>query len=462
MLKSHPFIPNSDEFIVRQMLTEIGVNSVAELFSDIPTPIRSKAKLSIPSGMSEIEVRRYLEGLLDRNLSTRDVLSFLGAGIWPHYVPAAIDLVVSRGEFLTSYTPYQPEISQGMLQALFEYQSLICELTDMDYANSSMYDWSTALGEAARMAARVTNRHEFVVPHYIHPERLSTLQAFSEPADIKVLEVAQDGRTGAVDLSDLRKKIGPSTAGVYLEYPSFLGFVEEACDEIGQLVHGVGGLFVLGCEPIALGILKPPGELGADIVVGEGQPLGNHMNYGGPLLGILACRSESLLRQMPGRLIGKTTTLDGKRDAYCMALQTREQHIRREKATSNICTNEALLALAAAMYLSLLGPKGIAELASVVLERTNHAIECLRNLKGVVAPQFKAFHFMEFAVNFDESTKKVDEVNEELLEAGIQGGLDVGRYFPELGESALCCFTEIHNHRDIEMFADKLGNILGE
>jgi len=442
------------------MLGEIGFGLVEELFQDIPASIRSKAKLSIPSKLSEMDARKYVEALLARNQSTREILSFLGAGVWPHHVPAAIDSVISRGEFLTSYTPYQPEISQGMLQSLFEYQSLICDLTEMDYANSSLYDWSTALGEAARMSVRATGRSEFIVPHYIHPERLGTLKTYCEPAEIGIVEVAQDLRTGAVDLSDLRRKVSERTAGVYLEWPSFLGFVEGSCDEIADLTHRNGSLFVIGCEPISLGALKSPGELKADIAVGEGQPLGNHMNYGGPLLGIFACKGEALLRNMPGRIIGSTTTQDGRQAAYCMALQTREQHIRRGKATSNICTNEALLSLAAAMYLSLLGPVGIAELAATIAERTHYAIQELSKLRGVKAPGFDAFHHMEFTVNFSETGKKVSEINEALLSAGIQGGLDLSERFPELGHSALYCVTEVHTHRDIDMLRDELRVIL--
>ena len=446
---------------MRQMLRDIGAGTIEDLFKDIPSPIRTKASLAIPSKLSEMEARRHVEALLNKNLSTRDLLSFLGGGVWPHHVPAAVDAITSRGEFLTSYTPYQPEISQGMLQALFEYQSMICELTSMDYANSSLYDWSTALGEAARMASRVTHRDEFIVPHFIHPERLSTLRTFCEPADIKVVEIAQDKRTGALDLADLKRILSAQTAGVYVEYPSFLGFVEQSCEEIAQLAHDGGALFLVGSEPISLGVLKAPGEMGADIVVGEGQPLGNHMNYGGPLLGIFACRGDSLLRQMPGRIIGKTTTQDGKQDAYCMALQTREQHIRREKATSNICTNEALLALAAASYLALLGPKGITELCSTILDRTIYATDQLQKIRGVSAPGFEAFHFMEFTVNFDKTGKSVAEINASMLNAGIHGGLDVSRYFPELGQTALYCFTEVHTHRDIDMLADKLRQVLG-
>jgi glycine dehydrogenase subunit 1 len=456
----HPYIPNSDIGIRKRLLEEIGVGSVEELFQDIPSSIRSNAKLDIPPKSSEMETRRYVEASLAKNQSTRDILSFLGAGVWPHHIPAAIDSIVSRGEFLTSYTPYQPEISQGMLQSLFEYQSLICDLTEMEYANSSLYDWSTALGEAARMTVRVTERSEFIVPHYIHPERLGTLKTYCEPAEIRIVEVAQDSRTGAVDLPDLRRKISEHTAGVYLELPSFLGFMEESCDVVADLTHKNGSLFVIGCEPTSLGALKTPGELGADIAVGEGQPLGNHMNYGGPLLGIFACKGEGLLRHMPGRIIGTTTTQDGQQAAYCMALQTREQHIRRGKAMSNICTNEALLALATAMYLSLLGPAGMAELSATIAERTAYAIEQLSKLRGVKAPGFDAFHYMEFTVNFDRAGRKVSEINEALLEAGIQGGLDLSKHFPELGQTALYCFTEVHTHRDIDMLRDELRIIL--
>ena len=458
---THPYIPNSDEAIMRQMLKEIGYDTIDAMFSDIPQTIRSKAEIVIPQKSPECEVRQHVQGLLSKNVSTCDMVSFLGAGIWPHYVPAVVDAIVSRGEFLTSYTPYQAEVSQGMLQVMFEYQSLICELTGMEVANSSMYDWSTALGEAARVAVRVTGRDQFIVPHYIHPERFSALKVFCEPVNVEVTEIAQERRTGAIDLADLSKKVSDRTAGVYLEYPSFLGFVEQNGEEIGKLVHNAGGLFVVGCEPISLGILKPPGHFGADIVVGEGQPLGSHMNFGGPLLGIFASKGDALLRQMPGRIIGRTTTQDGKRNAYCMALQTREQHIRREKATSNICTNEALLAVAASAYLSLLGPRGLADLCSIILHRTDYAIHSLQNIRGIRAPGFDAFHFMEFTVNFDGTGKKVSEVNDELLRAGIQGGLDVSRFFPELGQTALYCFTEVHARKDIEMLADRFRKILG-
>jgi len=461
MSKPHPFIPNSDESISREMLQTVGATSVDQLFSDIPESIRSKAILDLPSGKSELEVRKYVERILAKNKSTRDIVSFLGAGIWPHYVPAAVEAIVSRGEFLTSYTPYQAEISQGMLQVMFEFQTLICELTGMDYANSSLYDWSTALGEAARMAVRVTDRNEIITPHFIHPERLGTLKAFAGPADIHQVEVVQERRTGAVDLADLKSKLTRETAAVYLEYPSFLGFVEEKCEEIARLTHDAGALFIVGVEPTSLGVLRPPGDFGADIVIGEGQPLGNHLNFGGPLLGIFACRDERLLRQMPGRIIGKTKTQDGRQDAYCMALQTREQHIRRAKATSNICTNEALLSLAASTYLSLLGPDGLVDLSSTILDRTHYTCESLSKISGVTAPAFDAFHYMEFTIDFNKTHRKVSEINDTLLKFGIQGGLDLSNHFPELGQTALYCVTEVHSLNEIDMLTNELRKATG-
>jgi glycine dehydrogenase subunit 1 len=346
----HPYLPTSPEQIKKKMMEEIGIKSIDELYNDIPNEVKLKRELKIPGPMSEYEIMLHINKILSKNKSFYDMPMFLGAGCWPHYVPAVVQEIVNRSEFITSYTPYQPEISQGMLQSLFEYQSMICELTGMDFANSSMYDWASALGEAASMASRVTGRNEFLVPYYIHPERLSTLNAYAEPVGIKIIKIKQDLHSGQIDLSDLKKKISNKTAGVYIENPSYLGFLETQVDELSKISHEKGSLFIVGVDPISLGILKAPGDYGADIVVGEGQPLGNFMNYGGPLLGIFACKGDRLLRQMPGRIIGMTTTIDGKQKAYCMVLQTREQHIRREKATSNICSNEALCAVAGAVF----------------------------------------------------------------------------------------------------------------
>jgi glycine dehydrogenase subunit 1 len=338
-----------------------------------------------------------------------------------------------------------------MLQALFEYQSMICELTGMMVSNCSMYDWASALGEAARMAVRVKGRNEVLVPKLIHPERASTLKVYSDPAGIRIGEVDYEKESGQLDLDDLQRKMSDKTAAVYVENPAYLGFIETQVNEISQEAHSRGALLIAGVDPTSLGVLKPPGEYGADIVVGEAQPLGNAMNFGGPLLGIMACREDmGLIRQMPGRIIGLTTTQDGKRPGYCMAMQTREQHIRRERATSNICTNEALCAVASAVYMALLGPQGLRELGETILYKANYAVKLLSEIESLKVPFFESACFKEFTVNFDQTDLAVNEVNKELLEHGIQGGKDVSKEFPELGQTALYCVTEIHSKEEIQ------------
>jgi len=462
MSETHPYIPNSAPSIKAEMLHEIGARDVEALFADIPESIRKNSPLKLHDSVSEMEARLQVEDLLSRNVSTRDITSFLGGGVWPHYVPAAVDEIVSRSEFLTSYTPYQPEISQGMLQAMFEYQSMVAELMGMECANSSLYDWATALGEAARMASRVTGRDEFVVPHYIQPDRLRTLETFSEPAGIRIVEVGQDRRTGAILDNDLQQKISSKTAGVYIENPSYLGFFQADAKRIGEIAREKGALFIIGADPISLGLFASPGELGADIAIGEGQPLGNHMNYGGPLLGLFACRGERLLRQIPGRLIGMTVTKDGSSKAFTMVLQTREQHIRREKATSNICTNEALCALAAAAYLSLMGPRGLERLDKIILGNSSYAMRELERLNGVKAPLFEAQHFKEFVVGFDGTGLSASHINAKLLQRGIQGGIPLHDQFPGLGQSALCCVTELHTRESLDRLVAATRAILEE
>jgi glycine dehydrogenase subunit 1 len=458
---NHPYIPNSQTEIKREMMREIGIKSIDELYADIPEKYRLKKPLNLPSALSEFEVKKNVEALLSRNKTCNDMSVFLGAGCWPHYVPAVVKEIVQRSEFLTSYTPYQPEISQGMLQALFEYQSMICELTGMDVANCSMYDWASALGEAARMAVRITGRREILIPKIIHPERAKTLQVYAESAGITIQQIGYDTETGQISLNDLKGKISEKTAAVYIENPSYLGFIEAQVDEISKEAHSHNALFVVGIDPTSLGILKPPGEYDADIVIGEAQPLGNSMNFGGPLLGIFACRDDmNLIRQMPGRIIGSTTTVDGSTQGFCMALQTREQHIRREKATSNICSNEALCAVASGVYMALLGPQGFRELGEAIMYKANYAMCLLSKIDGIKAPIFKSAHFKEFTVNFDEAGLSVKEVHEKLLRQKIHGGKGISKEFPEFGETALYCVTEMHSKEEIEHLATVLEEIL--
>jgi glycine dehydrogenase subunit 1 len=460
---NHPYIPNSLQEIKQEMMREIGIRSIEELFSDIPEKFRLKRKLNVPEkGLSEFEVKKHVEALLSRSETCNDMPVFLGAGCWPHYVPAVVKEIAQRSEFLTSYTPYQPETSQGMLQALFEYQSMICEITGMGVANCSMYDWASALGEAARMAARVKGRHEILIPKIISPERAATLKVYAEPAGISVRQVEFDAEKGYINLEDLRNAISDKTAAVYIENPSYLGFIETQVDEISKETHANDALFIVGVDPTSLGILRPPGDYEADIVIGEAQPLGNSMNFGGPLLGIFTCREDmALVRQMPGRIIGMTTTQDRTKSGFCMTLQTREQHIRREKATSNICSNEALCSVASAVYMALLGPEGLRELGETVMYNANYAVHLLSKIGGVKAPVFKSAHFKEFTVNLDETGLSAKDVNQKLLGRRIHGGKDVSSEFSELGQTALYCVTEMHSRNEIESLAAALEGVLG-
>jgi len=459
--RSHPYLPTSAPEVNEKMLKELNLKAIDELYSDVPQLLRFAGSLSIPGPYAEPRVREIVEGTLEKN-EKFICTPFLGGGVWPHYVPAVVDEIVGRAEFLTSYTPYQPEISQGMLQALFEFQSLVCELVGLDVVNASMYDWASALGEAARMASRLTQRSEFLVPTLMHPERLQVLKSYAEPAGIKVLQMDYDKETGQMDFENLATKISEKTAGVYIENPSYLGFVEENINEISETAHEKGALFVVGVDPISLGLLRAPGDYGADIVVGEGQPLGSHMNYGGPLLGIFACRGDlSIVKQMPGRIVGLTKSLREKDRGFCITLQTREQHIRREKATSNICTNEALCAVAGAVYLSLLGPKGLRELCEVIVSRSHYAMQRLSELPGVRTPLFKAFHFKEFTVHF-EGGQNYKKIHEGLLQRRLHGGKYIGNEFPEFEETALFCVTESHSKGDIDRLVAALREVLLE
>lgn len=440
-------------------MKEIGIDSIDELYKDVPERFMLKRRLNLPSPTSEYEVKRHVESLLAKNKTGQDMPIFLGAGCWLHYVPAVVENIIQRTELLTSYTPYQAEASQGMLQLLFEYQSMICELTGMDVANSSLYDWASALGETARMAMRLTDRREILVPRIIHPEHYATLETYIEPAGMHARKVNYERATGQLSLEDLEEKISDTTAAIYIENPSYLGFVETKGEEVARIAHDHEALFIVGVDPVSLGLLKPPGDYGADIVIGEGQPLGNPMNFGGPLLGVFACRGDiTVIRQMPGRIIGMTTTQDGSSRGFCMVLQTREQHIRRHKATSNICTNESLCAVASAVYLALLGPSGLKELGEAIMLKSHYAMKRLSEIEGVRTPVFQSSHFQEFTVNF--VNRRVGDVHKRLLECNVHGGKDVSKEFPELGETALYCTTEVHSKADIDCLADALEEIL--
>ena len=458
MVLQHPWMPNSDPRILREMLDIIGVGSVEELFSDVPEEVRLRKPLRVGAGepLSEPEVEADLAEKASRVKTCRDMLCF-AAGLAHHYVPAVVRAILSRSEFYTSYTPYQPEISQGMLQALFEYQSMMADLLEMDVVNASMYDGSTAVAEAFLMAARVTRKRRILVPSTMNPQHLEVAKTITSPQGIELRTVGLDGETGFMDLDDLKSKLDDAAA-VYVEVPSYLGFVEERLDEISEVAHGRGALLIAGVDPISLGVIRPPGDYEADIAVGEGQPLGLGLNYGGPLLGIFAVRGDyKLVRQMPGRLIGLTTTLDGARRGYAMILQTREQHIRREKATSNICTNEALCALAAAVYMALLGPQGFRELGEEIIARSHYAARAISRLEGYDAPALRSFFFKQFVVRVSGTGAK--RVRETLLTRGILVGPVLTETFKWLGESLLVCVTEAHRKEDIDTLVKALDEV---
>lgn len=455
----HPYIPNSEPKVKKAMMKEVGIDSIEQLYNDVPKRFVLKDRLNLPAPTPEFEVKCQVESLLAKNRTSQNMPVFMGAGCWPHFVPAVVKNIVNRTELLTSYTPYQAEMSQGILQLLFEYQSMICELTAMDVANSSLYDWASALGEAGRMAGRLTRGLEILVPQIIHPERYETLKTYIEPAGMSVLKVDYERATGQLNLEDLKEKVSDRTAAVYIENPSYLGFIELGGEAIADIAHDSGALFVVGVDPVSLGLLEAPGNYGADIVVGEGQPLGSQLSFGGPLLGIFACRGDlATIRQMPGRIIGMTTTRDRSSKGFCMALQTREQHIRREKAASNICSNETLCAAASAINLALLGPNGLKDLGEAIMLKSNYAIDRLSEISGVETPVFRSAHFQEFTVNF--GAQRVDRIHRRLLELKVHGGKNVSKEFPELGQTALYCVTETHTKKDIDFLAEALEKAL--
>lgn len=431
-----------------EMLQYLKLKSVEELFSDIPSSVRTDG-LRLPDGLTELELRRELEAMMSVNRTASQRPTFLGAGVYHHFIPAAVKTIVMRSEFITSYTPYQPEISQGMLQTLFEYQSFMTELTGMDVVNCSMYDASTALGEAVLMSSRISGGNKFLISRAVSPEKKRVAQVYAHGADIQLEEVGYDPATGSVDLNDLKSKLDQDVAGFYYESPNFFGPVEPRAAEIRSLVGS--RTMVVGVNPMALALVKPPADYGADIVIGDAQVFGSPLNLGGPMIGLFGCKTEHV-RKMPGRLIGMTTDADDRR-SYCMTLQTREQNIRRGKATSNICSNEALLAVAAAAYLSIVGKSGLRDIAALNVQHSYLLAKRIGAIKGFRAPHFKGTHFNEFVVTSDVEPSRI---HEELLSGGVHGGFQLGNDFPELRNSALYATTEMHTKADHDLLVSLL------
>ncbi len=439
------YVPNTEKDR-KEMLRTIGVDDIEKLLTDIPEEIRLKKELNLPPPLSEIELKKELLVLSEKNADLLHYTSFLGAGAYDHYIPSVVEHMVSRSEFYTAYTPYQAETSQGMLQSIYEFQSMICELTGMEAANASMYDGASATAEAAMMAIRITKRKEILVSRALHPNYRMVLKTYLQGIGITIKEIPF--KDGVTDLDAL--SISDNTAAVIIQQPNFFGCIEEL-SAISAIAKKFGALFIVSVDPISMGILKSPGELGADIVIGEGQSLGNSLSFGGPYLGLFATRKEHV-RQMPGRLVGATVDAQEKR-GYCLTLQTREQHIKRERATSNICTNQALCALAATVYLSVIGKEGLRKLAELCLQKAHYAQREITKIKGFSSP-FTAPFFKEFVVKAPVSAEKILKG---LLKEKIIGGLELGNYYPELKEHLLICVTEKRTREEIERLVALLG-----
>lgn len=433
------YTPNPNP-VVDEMLQTMGLSSLSQLFSDIKPELQLDRELNIPGGCGEMELRSHLKELAARNRNTEDYPCFLGAGAYDHYIPAALEQLLLRSEFYTAYTPYQPEISQGILQSIFEYQTMICSLTGLDVSNASLYDGGSALAEACSLACvNSKGRRKVVIPDTVHPEYLQILKAYSLSGHMDIVVVP--GRGGAADIEAMLAAIDDQTAGVVIQQPNFFGIIEDAAS-IEQAVHAHKGLLIMAVEPISLAVLKSPSEWGADIAVGEGQPLGLSLSMGGPYLGFMAAR-KALMRKIPGRIVGQTTDLDGK-TAYVLTLQAREQHIRRELAASNICSNQALCALAASMYLTFVGPRGLKDVAVRCHQLALYARQALE--KVGLHLKFEQPFFNEFAVSISNPSA----ANRRLLENGIIGGY-------ELEDALLLAFTEKRTTAEIDRLAAVLG-----
>ncbi len=440
-----PFFPNTDEER-REMLREIGVQNFEELLSSIPTQVRLRDGMALPEPLSEMEVMNELQALALRNSGASEMVSFLGGGAYDHFIPAAVNAILSRSEFYTAYTPYQAEVSQGTLQAIYEYQTMICNLTGMDASNASLYDGGSALAEAALLAIRHTDRRELVIAGKVHPRYLDIVRTYTQSWDVLLQQVPlSDGRA---DVAVLRSYVTDKAAAVIVQHPNFYGYLEEV-EEIGRIAHDAGGLFVVSVDPISLGLLAPPGSYGADVVVGEGQSLGIPLSFGGPYLGILAVK-EFLLRKIPGRLSGITVDSDGKR-GFTLTLQTREQHIRREKATSNICTNQGLMMLAACVYLSLMGKQGIPEVAKLCLQKSHYLAQEIAKIPGFRMKWSQPF-FKEFLV---ETPEAPSSILERLSKKGILGGLDISQ-FDKAVHGLLIAVTEKRTKEEMDRLVSEL------
>ncbi|MFB5195493.1 aminomethyl-transferring glycine dehydrogenase subunit GcvPA [Neobacillus sp. KR4-4] len=443
----HRYLPMTEQD-KNAMLEAIGVSSIDELFSDIPEKVRFKGEYNIKAAKSETTLMKELFNMASRNADLKRNVSFIGAGVYDHYMPVIVDHVISRSEFYTAYTPYQPEISQGELQAIFEFQTMICELTGMDVANSSMYDGGTALAEAAMLSAGHTKRKTIIVSSGVHPEARDVLKTYAKGQYLNVVEVPV--KDGVTDLEALKGLVNEDVAAVIVQYPNFFGRIEPL-KELEEIIHANKSMFVVSSNPLSLGVLTPPGKFGADIVIGDAQPFGIPTAFGGPHCGYFAVTTK-LMRKVPGRLVGQTTDDQGRR-GFVLTLQAREQHIRRDKATSNICSNQALNALAASVAMTALGKKGVREMAAANLQKAHYAKNAFKEAGFEVV--YDGHSFNEFVVKLN---KPVKEINQQLLQKGIIGGYDLGRDYPDLVNHMLIAVTEQRSKEEIDTLVKELGD----
>ncbi|NOZ62045.1 MAG: aminomethyl-transferring glycine dehydrogenase subunit GcvPA [Calditrichaeota bacterium] len=443
-----PFIPNTD-VDRKKMLERIGVKNFDELIKNIPDNLRFKGELDLPDPLSELELVKAMRQKAQSNRAATDAISFLGGGAYDHFIPSVVGHILSRSEFYTAYTPYQAEVSQGTLQAIYEFQSMIAELMGMEVANASMYDGGSALAEAALMAIAEKRKKKILVSRGIHPYYRQIIRTYchGQKIDIQTVEL-QDGTTS---LSDLRAKLDPGTAAVLVEHPNFLGFLEDV-DEISRLAHENQSLFITSNDPISLGLLEPPGAYDTDIATGEGQSLGNSLNFGGPYLGLFASK-QKFIRKMPGRIAGATTDQQGRR-GFVLTFQAREQHIRRDKATSNICSNEALNALAATVYLALMGKQGIREVAELCLQNSHYLAEQIEELPGYELA-FSAPFFKEFVVR---TPAPPTAIIDKLADKNVFAGIDLSRFDYGLKNGLLLAVTEKRTREEMDLLVKLLSD----
>lgn len=444
----HRFIPNT-RADVQAMLETVGAKSIDDLFADVPEEFRLTRPLTIPAALTESELRSELARLSSECANADEYACYLGAGIYDHYIPSMINHILCRSEFYTAYTPYQAEVSQGTLQAIFEYQTMISELTGMEVSNASMYDAGTGTAEAAVMACASTRRSKVLVSKAVNPRYRQVLQTYAAPRGLEVVEVDFCKRRGVTLVSQVPASIAEDAACLIVQSPNYFGIVEDM-EQLGAAIHAVRGLLVAVVNPISLGVLAPPGSYGADIAVGEGQPMGIPMSFGGPLLGFFATTGK-LMRKMPGRLVGQTIDAAGRR-GFVLTLQAREQHIRRESATSNICSNEALCALASTIYMSLMGPMGMRKVAEICTYRAHYLRDRIESIAGFELPLSGPF-FNEFVVR---SSMPSDDMNKELLAAGIVGGKSIEPDYPELPGCTLWAVTEQRTREELDILIREL------